>query len=117
VIDWPFVAVHSLWILGLSIILAALAYHNWLRQELGRPWRTQWREPAWRVPHFAGLMLIAVSIAVMTPSSLWERILWSILACVWARELHSGWQMWRRSTSSQPQDGSHRPQHDPQIEQ
>ena len=117
VIDWLFVAVHSLWILGLSISLAAFSYHNWLRQELGRTLRAQWREPAWRVPHFAGLLLVAISIVLMKPSSWWERVLWSILAIIWARDIHSGWKLWHRSPSAQPQHGPHRPEHDPQIEQ
>jgi len=37
--DWWFVAVSALWILGLSIVLAAFSYHDWLRRGTGRRWK------------------------------------------------------------------------------
>ena len=55
-IDWPSLARHALWILGLSIVLAAWSYVSWLAaQRKVRTWRaTGW--PAFEVPAAAGLM-------------------------------------------------------------
>jgi hypothetical protein len=45
-IDWRFVFVSALWILGLSIVLAAFSYHDWLRRETGRRWREGRAQPS-----------------------------------------------------------------------
>jgi hypothetical protein len=117
VIDWPFVATHALWILGLAVILAAFSYHNWLRQELGRSFRTQWREPGWRVPHYAGLILIAVSMVLMAGAPVWERAVWAVLAMVWSRQAYAAWQIWSGSPAAKPQHSANGTEHDPEIEQ
>ena len=116
-IDWRFVAVHSLWIVGLSIVLAAFSYHNWLRHELGRTLREQWREPGWRLPHFAGVWLVAVSVVLMPATPWWARALWAMLAVIWGRDVHAAWKAWHGSAPAQPEHGAHRAEHDPQVEQ
>ena len=70
-IDWPFLAINFLWVLGLSTILAAFSYHNWLRQELGRPLGAELRERTWRMAIGAGVSLVGLSIAVMPRSERW----------------------------------------------
>ena len=74
-IDWPSLARNALWILGLSIVLAAWSYVSWLAaQRKVRTWRaTGW--PAFEVPAAAGLMLFAVSLA-WGATRTWERLLW-----------------------------------------
>lgn len=70
-IDWPYLAVHFLWILGLSAIVAAFSYHDWLRREARRPLARQLREPSMRLALNGGLALVAIAIAIMPRSERW----------------------------------------------
>lgn len=81
-IDWYFVFTHSLWILGLSIALAALSYHDWLRKELNKPLRRQLREPSFRLPANIGFFLAALGLALLRSSRWWERALWVLIGCL-----------------------------------
>ena len=47
----------SLWILGLSILLAAFSYHDWLAKETGQRRRELFRRRSWRLPFAAGIVL------------------------------------------------------------
>jgi hypothetical protein len=87
-IDWYFVFTHSLWILGLSIALAACSYHDWLRKVLSRPLRQQLREPSFRFPLNIGFLLVAVAFTLLESSRWWARALWFLLACSF------GWSAW-----------------------
>ena len=49
-IDWVNVALNALWILGLSIILAAFSYHQWLAGETASRLRELWSQPSWQIP-------------------------------------------------------------------
>ena len=42
-IDWWMVGTNSLWIVGLSILFAALSYHDWLAKETGQRRRELFR--------------------------------------------------------------------------
>ncbi len=87
-IDWYFVFTHSLWILGLSIALAAFSYHDWLRKELNRPLRQQLREPSFRLPSNVGFLLVGLGFMLLENSRWWERVTWFLLACSF------GWSAW-----------------------
>jgi hypothetical protein len=118
VIDWPDVFVHSLWILGAALVLAAFSYSDWMRRERGRPLREQWRrQPQWRALTGAGLVLIAASFVMMRGAAWWERLLWTALGAVWVREAVRAWRGSRRSAAAEAEDRTHRPDQDPQIEQ
>ena len=94
-IDWPSLARNALWILGLSIVLAAWSYVSWLAAQ--RKVRT-WRAPAGRsfeVPAAAGLMLFAVSLA-WGATRTWERLLWIVLALAFLAQFVLGWREARR---------------------
>lgn len=88
-IDWYFVFTHSLWILGLSIALAAFSYHDWLRKEFRRPLRQQLREPSCRFPLNIGFLLVAVALTLLESSRWWERALWFLVGCSF------GWRAWK----------------------
>ena len=94
-IDWPALARNALWILGLSIVLAAWSYVSWLAaQRKVRTWRaTGW--PAFEVPAAAGLMLFAVSLA-WGATRTWERLLWIVLALAFLAQFVLGWREARR---------------------
>lgn len=91
-IDWPFVARNALWILGLSIALAAWSYTSWwaarrrarLRQALGLP--------LFQVPFSAGLTLFAASLA-WGATRWWERGLWILLGLAFVWQTAVSWRL------------------------
>jgi hypothetical protein len=87
-IDWPSLARNALWILGLSVILAAWSYVSWLAaQHRVRAWRTiNW--PVFVVPASASLAWGATRA--------WERVLWIILAVAFLAQVAQGWREARR---------------------
>jgi hypothetical protein len=94
-IDWPALIRNSLWITGLSLVLATLSYVSWLAALRGvRLWRAlDW--PAFVVPASAGLTLFAGSLA-WGASRPWERILWSVLALAFLAQAAFGWRTARK---------------------
>ena len=70
-LDWFLAAAHFLWILGLSIIVAAFSYHAWRAHEDLRPMILQLRARSWIIAFDAGLILIAVAVAIMPRSERW----------------------------------------------
>ena len=83
-IDWWFVAVNALWILGLSIILAAFSYHDWLRHATGRRWKELRARPSWRFPFSGGMLLFCLGMGLGREMAWWERTLWGLLAASFA---------------------------------
>lgn len=70
-LDWYLAAAHFLWILGLSIIVAAFSYHAWRAHEELRPMILQLRARSWIIAFDAGLNLVAVAVAIMPRSERW----------------------------------------------
>ena len=70
-VDFAYLGAHFLWILGLSLLLAAFSYHVWRSQETARPLSDEFLEPSWRLAVNAGLLLIALSITVMPRAEPW----------------------------------------------
>jgi len=91
-IDWPFVARNALWILGLSIALAAWSYTSWWAA--GRRVRTRRALglPLFQIPFSAGLTIFSASLA-WGATRWWERVLWILLglAFVWQTVVHWRW--------------------------
>ena len=83
-IDWWFVAVNALWILGLSIVLAAFSYHDWLRRETGHRWKEVRAQPSWRFPFSGGMLLLCLGMGLGREVAWWERMLWGLLAASFA---------------------------------
>ncbi len=83
-IDWAYVATNSLWILGLSIILAAFSYHDWLAHETRRRRRELFRMVSWRLPFSTGMLLFCLGLGLGRDAERWERTLWGILAAWFA---------------------------------
>lgn len=81
-IDWYFVFTNSLWILGLSVVLAAFSYHHWLAGETGHRLREQFRQPGWILPFSAGMCLVGLGLGLSQSARWWERIAWLMIAGV-----------------------------------
>ena len=86
-IDWWLVASSALWIMGLSVLLAAFSYHDWLAHETGRRLRDQFKTRTWRIPFSLGMALFCTGLAATRGAAWWERLLWGALA------LSFGWQL------------------------
>lgn len=91
-IDWHFVLAQGLWILGLSIVLAAFSYHSWVRQVRHKTPRAQMADPACRLMLNVGLSLVALGFMLLRNVAAWERAAWGTIAMagVW-----HGWIAWR----------------------
>ncbi len=102
-IDWPGVARNALWILGLSIALAAWSHIRWwaaLRQLKVRR-VLEW--PRFQAPFSAGLTLFCISLA-WSATRWWERGLWILLGIAFAWQLAAGWRFAARHGWDVPPD-------------
>jgi len=86
-IDWWLVFSAGLWILGLSVVVAAFSYHHWLAKEGNRGLRRQFREPTWSVSFATGMTLVSAGFALGRVVAWWERALWLVMM------LSFGWQL------------------------
>lgn len=88
-IDWPYVARNALWIVGLSIALAAWSHTGWWAGVQGQRLRDAVARPSFGIPFSAGLLLFSASLAWGATRG-WERLLWAGLALWFAWELVAG---------------------------
>lgn len=86
-IDWWLVSSSALWILGLSVLLAAFSYHYWLAQETGGRLRDQFKTGAWTLSCSLGMTLVSVGLAAGLHATWWERLFWGALAVSFAWQL------------------------------
>ena len=74
-IDWLNVFFNAIWIVGLSIILAAFSINDWLAHVNGENLRQRLNEPSFQTPLTAGLMMVSASLALLA-DVWWQRALW-----------------------------------------
>jgi len=97
-LDWFLAGAHFLWILGLSIIVAAFSYHAWRAHEDLRPLILQLRARSWIMAFDAGLILVAIAVVVMPRSERWFiRAIALLIAMAFAG---AGLRAWRRARPS-----------------
>lgn len=90
-IDWPYVAFSSLWILGFSLILAGLSFHYWLSIESEEKfWDILGRRP-FQLLLWAGLSLISVGFTGVNQIG-WEFVAWGLLSLGSIYQLFSTWR-------------------------
>ena len=94
-IDWPSLVRNTLWILSLSVVLAAWSHLSWLAaRRRVRVWRTlDW--PVFVAPASASLALFSISLA-WGATRMWERVLWILLAAAFLAQMAQGWRDARR---------------------
>jgi len=78
-IDWWGVFRNSLWILGLSVILATLSYADWWAKEQKVRFRDAFSVPSFQGALSAGLALFCVGLSLCS-GRWWERGLWAVFA-------------------------------------
>ncbi len=98
-IDWWMVATNSLWILGLSIVLAAFSYHDWLARVKQRRRRDLFKERSWRLPWTLGMFLTSVGWGLSQAGRWWETTLWFALAASFGWDMLGLMLAYRRSAS------------------
>ena len=82
-IDVWSVAANSLWILGLSLLLATLSWAHWVARQEEAPMREVLGRAGLRIPVDVGLLLFCAGLAA-TSRRWWERVLWGLLGAAWA---------------------------------
>jgi multisubunit Na+/H+ antiporter MnhB subunit len=87
VIDWAGLAFNALWVVGTSIILAALSFFHYEAQRQGERLRVYLQAPRFQTWLFLGLLLICLGLALLGPRW-WERVVWGLLCGL------SAWQLW-----------------------
>jgi hypothetical protein len=90
-IDWPGVARNALWILGLSIVLAAWSYTSWWASMRRIKMRHALGLPRFQVPFSIGLFLFCASLA-WSSIRWWERGLWIVLGVAFLWQAVMGWR-------------------------
>ncbi len=95
-IDWGYVVTNSLWILGLSMILAAFSYHDWLARESKQSRRDLLQRPSWRLPFSTGMLLFCLGLGLGREATWWEQSLWGVLAISFAWQGGSAFRARRR---------------------
>ena len=96
-IDWWTVAANGLWILGLTLALAAFSYHHWFAGETGRRRRDLFRASSFQLPWTSGLFLASTGWALAQAPQWWEKTLWLVLAAWCGRRMLSSLvATWRR---------------------
>ncbi len=82
-IDWYSVGFGALWILGLGLVLAALSFASYLASQRKRRFRQALEMPACRIMIGLGLVFFCLG-QTGSVSAAWERILWAVLALIFA---------------------------------
>jgi hypothetical protein len=80
-INWQSLFFNSLWILGLSLLLAAFSYNAWLAAENDRKLRMQLSRPGFIRWVWTAVLLISIGLLGVS-QQLWEIILWAVMALI-----------------------------------
>jgi hypothetical protein len=86
-IDWWMVATNSLWVVGLSIVLSAFSYHDWLARATGRRFKQISELRSWRWSFSSGMFLTCLGWGLAQASYLWAQVLWIVVALSFAADL------------------------------
>lgn len=97
-IDWRLVGFSALWILGLSIVLAAVSFADYEASRQAQRTRVILREPRYRLAWNGGLALFCLGW-LGTASAWWVGTAWLGLAAWFGYET---WQAWRESRAPGP---------------
>lgn len=97
-LDWTALARGALWVLGLSLALAALSHVRWAAQRAGVSLRRALSWDAFLAPFCAGLALFAVGLA-WGATQLWKTLAWAVLALLFIVQAGLALRAVRRSAA------------------
>lgn len=95
-IDWTFVGFSALWILGLSINLAALSLADYERSQNKERFRVVWARRGYQLASNLGLACFCFGVLGVVKSD-WEGLIWGLLGAAF---LFFTYRAWRSSTAS-----------------
>lgn len=78
---------NSLWIVGLSLLLAAFAYHDWLARETQRKRKEVLQQRSWRLAWTIGMLMASSGWLISHGDYWWEKIVFLCLAAWFAWNL------------------------------
>ena len=96
-IDWFNLLFHTLWILGLAVILAAFSYHDWLAAKQGVKLRQALDRRSFQGPLLLGLILVGLGLTLLA-EVWWERLLWLGFVALFAAQGRQLWKKWGDAT-------------------
>jgi hypothetical protein len=82
-IDWYLVGFGALWILGLGLVTASLSFAYYLASQQKQRFRQALEIPSCRIMISLGLVFFCLGLAGGV-SAVWERLLWAVLALMFA---------------------------------
>lgn len=91
-IDWVSVGFSALWILGLGLVTAAFSFAYYLASQQKQRFRQALEMPACRIIIGLGLVFFCLGWAGGV-SPVWERLLWAVLALIFAVQIWQGRKM------------------------
>ena len=91
-LDVRFAVAHGLWIMGATVALAALSYHQWAATERAKSMSSVFVEPTWQLSNAAAALMVAAGFVLMARTTWWERTLWLV---VWSAAAVSVWRLRR----------------------
>ena len=92
-IDWGLIGYSTLWILGLSLIMAAISFADYTAKRMGIRLRMILQSPSYQLAINAGLVLFCSGMLGRDGTG-WERLLWGILGLIFTYQAVSAWRRW-----------------------
>ena len=96
-IDWRLVGFSALWIVGLSIILAALSFGDYVAAQQRVRLRVVLAWPGYRAAINSGLVLFCLGL-LGSSRAWWEQLLWAALVIAFG---YQAWVAWGRRARPQ----------------
>ena len=90
-IDWYGLVYNALWVLGLAVILAALAMASFQTRVQGVRLRRVLRASAFLLPFGVGMFLFCLGV-LFSSQTWWEKALWGLLAVLFAGQVFWLWR-------------------------
>ena len=90
-IDWYGLFYNALWILGLAVVLAALAMASFHTRVQGVRLRQVLGASSFLLPFGAGMCLFCLGV-LFSSHNLWEKVLWGLLAVLFAGQVFWVWR-------------------------
>jgi len=91
-IDWRLVAFSALWITGLSVLLAALSFADYIASQRRLRTRQVLLQPGYQAALYGGLVLFCLGVGGAS-NVWWQQLLWVVLAAAFG---YQTWTAWRK---------------------
>ena len=99
-IDWFSLFANALWIVGLAVLLAATSWNFYVASLNRTGLRAQFSSPAFALTASIGMVLVLLGLALNKNGSLWQTIIWGLLALGFLYVAWLSFKTWR----NQPAD-------------